>query len=358
MSLWSLHVFEGFLSSLDFIDYSKLAVIADTPFADLLIDPLVNEGYAIIKTKEEDRERSVKFVKPNTYLVLGSSRLPYRYTAWVSFQDKVTDTVSDAESVFSSLLTDDVGELFLLLRAHTEDFFINYRILEKFRAFKGSTGRAEALILVENDLSLVDKFNLVTFLAKTLKERLVNRVSVLRIDRLRKYFYSDVLEDLVRWALRLYSENIGRDIILADTRETRHVYFISLFSINDASLLIRNIAGASSLAKFLTWGAVFTGDLGYAYLEGNAELLNEVSITDMIKACGWTIHKVFIPKQSDTDYVRMFLAESSQELIGILASDIWRITEVLSGEERNLKTILPAVRLTREFLSEVERGSQ
>lgn len=358
MSLWSLQVFEGFLNSLDFIDYSKLAVISDMPFADVLSESLAGKNYALIKVKEEDRERSLKFVKPNTYLVSDSSKLPYHYMTWISYQDKVAGVSSEVESVFSSLLTNEVNELFLLFRARAKDFFINYRMLEAFKAFKGSAGRTEALIIVENDLTLVDKFNLVTFLAKTLRERLINRVDILRLDRLRKYVRSDMLEDLVGWALRIYSENIGKDVIQADTRETRHVYFISLLSINDASLLIKNIAGASSLAKFLTWGATFTGSMGYVHLEGNAELLNEVNIADMIKACGWAIHKVFVPKYSTTDYIRMFLAESSEELMSILASDVWRVIEVLSEEEKNLKSILPAIKLVKEFTSDVKEGSR
>ncbi len=354
VSLEALHIFESFLSSLDLLDYNKLAVITETPYTDLLVDSLINKGYTMVRVKEDSKDL-LKFIRPNTYLISRSYSLVQPYSAWMSYLDR-GDVLMREITLFSSLITEEVSELFLLFKVRAEDFFLAYRVLEEFRGFRGGGGRVEALILIEDDLSLIDRFNLVTFLARALTERLITRVHIFRLDRLRRYLHPNVLDDLLKWGLRIYSEYIGKDILLTDTREVRHIYFVSLLDISDASLLIKNLAGASQLAKFLTWGIVFTSSMGYAHLKGNEELLNQVNISDLVKACGWMVHKIVNPVFTATDHVQLFLAESSEELLRTLSSDIWNVTSLLSEEERSLKVLLPFMKLTREFVSEIMRG--
>ncbi|MFN3267936.1 MAG: hypothetical protein ACK416_01605 [Zestosphaera sp.] len=358
MSIWSVNIFESFIGSLDFIDHNKLAVLmAPQPIEETLSEVLMNRGYLIIKIREGS-ENSLVFFKPNNYVL---SRFPddlRKYSVWVSYLiENFSQEVTFEESVLSSLVTEDVGELFLLIRVQARELAIAYKILDVFKSLKGGVGRTEALIVIDGELTLISRFNLVTFLAKILKERLVNRVSLLRIDRFYKYLSSQEVEELLRWALRLYSEYLGREILLTDTREMRHLYFISLLSLEEASLLIRNLAGASQLAKFLTWGTTFTGSMGYAYLEGNAELLNQINIDDMVRVCGWAVHKIFTPKTVTGDYVRIFMSECSDDLMMRLSKGIWDVQSILSEEGKNLRVLIPLMKLTREFLTTMERRS-
>jgi len=358
VSIWSMNVFESFVSSLDFIDHNKVAVFLTPPqsIEQMLSGVLAYKGYLIIKVKEGS-EKSLEFLKPNTYVVSRPSNEAHRYSVWVSYlKEGGPQETTFEEEVLSSLITEDVDKLFLLSSTQAKDLSIAYKALEVFKSLKNGAGRAEILIIVDRELTLINRFNLVTFLAKVLKERLASKVSLLRIDRFYKYFESQTINELLNWGLRLYSESLGEDILLIDTREMRHLYFISLLSLEEASLLIKDLAGASQLAKFLTWGTTFAGTMGYAYLEGNAELLNQVNINDMVKACGWTVYKVFTPKITSEDRIRVLISESSDDLMLKLSRDVWDAMSVLSEEERDLRVLIPLIKLTREFLSRTERG--
>lgn len=356
--MWSMNVFESFISSLDFIDHNKLAVVMVPQTIEQALDEiLVSKNYLIVKIKE-DSERSLEFYKPNTYVFSRPSADPYRYSAWVSYlREEIPREVVFEESTLSSLITEDVEELFLVSRIQAKELSIAYKTLEVFRSLKGG-GRAEALIVLDGELTLINRFNLVTFLAKVLKERLVNRVSLLRIDRFYKYLRIQEVEELLKWALRLYSENLGKEILPLNTREMRHLYFISLLNLEEASLLIKSLAGASQLAKFLTWGTTFTGSIGYAYLEGNAELLNQVNVNDMVKVCGWAAYKIFTPKTSSEDYLRILIGESSDDLMMKLSKDVWDAPSILSEDERDLRVLIPLIKLVKEFLTTLKGGSQ
>lgn len=358
MSIWSVNIFESFMGSLDFIDHNKLAVfMAPQPVEQTLSEALASKGYLIIRIKESS-EKSLEFFKPNSYVLSRPSEDPRKYSMWVSYlKEGVPREATLEENVLSSLITEDVEELLLISRVQAKELSVAYKTLEVFKSLKSGAGRAEALIVVDGELTLINRFNLVTFLAKVLKERLVNRVSLLRIDRFYKYLSAQEVEELLRWALRLYSENLGKEILLTDTREMRHLYFISLLSLEEASLLIKNLAGASQLAKFLTWGTAFTGSMGYAYLEGNAELLNQVNINEMVKVCGWAVYKTFTPKTTTEDYVRVLIGESSDDLMMRLSKDVWDAPSILSEEEKDLRVLIPLMKLTREFLTTTERGS-
>ncbi|MEM4428044.1 MAG: hypothetical protein QW036_04765 [Zestosphaera sp.] len=358
MSIWSVNIFESFMGSLDFIDHNKLAVImAPQLIEHILSEALVSRGYLIIRIKEGS-EKSLEFFKPNSYVLSRPSEDSYKYSMWVSYlKEGVSQEGTFEESVLPSLITEDVEELFLVSRVQAKELSVAYKTLEVFRSLKSSASRAEALIVIDRELTLINRFNLVTFLAKVLKERLVNRVSVLRIDRFYRYLSPQGVEELLRWGLRLYSDNLGKEILLTDTREMRHLYFVSLLSLEEASLLIKDLAGASQLAKFLTWGTIFAGSMGYAYLEGNAELLNQVNINEMVKVCGWAVYKTFTPKTTIEDYVRIFISESSDDLIIKLSKDVWDAPSILSEEEKDLRVLIPLMKLTREFLTTMERGS-
>ncbi|MEO3993646.1 MAG: hypothetical protein QN229_05045 [Desulfurococcaceae archaeon TW002] len=354
MSVWSVNIFESFIGSLDFIDHNKLAVLmAPQPVEETLSEVLVNKNYLIIKIKKGS-EKSLAFFKPNNYVFSRPLDDLHKYSVWVSYlREKVPQEVTFGERVLSSLITEDVEELFLLSGVQAWELAVAYKTLEVFKSLKGSVGRAEALIVIDSELTLINRFNLVTFLAKILNERLVNRVSLLRIDRFYKYLSSQEVEELLRWALRLYSEYLGREILLTDTREIgQHLYFMSLLSLEGASLLIKNLAGASQLAKFLTWGTTFTGSMGYAYLEGNAELLNQININDMVRACGWRVHKIFIPKTVTEDYIRIFISESSDDLMMRLSREIWDVLSILSEEEKDFRVLI-LMKSTEEFLSTI-----
>ncbi|MGC8975150.1 MAG: hypothetical protein ACP5KB_03015 [Thermoprotei archaeon] len=357
MSIWSVNVFESFMSSLDLIDHNKLAVfMAPQLLEQALGETLAGRDYLVIRVKE-GAVKSLEFSKPNIYVISRPSKDLYKYSVWVSYLRKeIPQKTSFEEDVLSSLITGDVEELFLLSGIQARELSIAYRALEIFKSIKGSVGRAEALLVIDGELTLINRFNLITFLAKVLKERLINRVSLLRIDRFYKYLGSRKTEELLRWALRLYSENLGKEILLTSTREMGLLCFLSLLSLEEASLLIKGLAGASQLAKFLTWGTTFTGTMGYAYLEGNKELLNPVNVSDVVKACGWTVYKTFTTKTTTEDYVRIFISESSDELIMKLSKDIWDASSILSEEEKDLGVLIPLMKLTREFLTTVGRS--
>lgn len=347
-----MNVFESFMSSLDIIDHNKLAIfMAPQPLEQTLGETLVSRDYLIVRIREGS-EKSLEFSKPNIYVVSRSPEDFHKYSVWVSYlREEIPQKAAFEENVLLSLITEDVEELFLLSRIRARELSIAYRALEAFKSLKGSVSGTEALLVIDGELTLINRFNLITFLAKVLKERLVNRVSLLRIDRFYKYLGTQKTEELLKWALRLYSESLGKEILLANTREIRHLYFISLLSLEEASLLIKNLAGASQLAKFLTWGTTFTGTMGYAYLEGNAELLNPVNISDVVKVCGWAVYKTFTTKATTEDYVHIFIGESSDELVMKLSKDVWDAPSILSEEEKDLRVLIPLMKLTREFLT-------
>lgn len=358
MSTWSVNIFESFMNSLDFIDHNRLAVfMAPQSIERALREALMNRDYLVVLIKDSP-QKSLEFFKPNYYVLSRPSEDPQIYSAWVSYlKERIPPEATLEGNVLSSLIIEEVEELLVISRIQAKELSVAYKTLQFFKSLKSSAGRAEVLIVVDGELTLINRFNLVTFLAKVLLEKLVSRVSLLRVDRLYKYFSSQEVEELLEWALRLYSESLGKEILSTNTREMRHLYFISLLGLEEASLLIRNLAGASQLAKFLTWGTTFAGSMGYAYLEGNAELLNQVNINEMVKICGWTVYKIFTPKTTTKDYLRVLFVESSDDLIIRLSRDVWEVPSSLREEERDLRTLIPLMKLTKEFLTTIERGS-
>ena len=102
-----MNVFESFVSSLDFIDHNKVAVFLTPPHSieQMLSGVLAYKGYLIIKVKEGS-EKSLEFLKPNTYVVSRPSNEAHRYSVWVSYleeEERWFKTLEEWERILEDL---------------------------------------------------------------------------------------------------------------------------------------------------------------------------------------------------------------------------------------------------------------
>jgi len=346
MSVNSIKVFEDFIDLLDLIDYSRILVLVDVSGYEEAFFKIFDDRKDL-KLAYTSRPEGVSYKSPNT-IVFPLPEL--KYSLWTTYSSESLDLKLE---VVDSNITYSTEQVYIVSKVNPLSLYVTHEVLKTLSNFKAREFPVNLFLLIEGNLTPIDRFNLLTFLSDAIESRFFNNAFITTLN-LEKYFGTLYTRATLAWGLLVLLTKF-KDIL---TSKSREVFFLTSFKLENPDLILKDLNGLVEVGKYSVWNDIFKADSGYAYLEGQSEYLSNLMVSDLIKSNEWLAQRVLTEPDDRARYVNLLLLESSKEYLATMLRVPQDVLNEVSQSERLNKFLIKVVGVAKEFIDWLSGGGK